>query len=99
MFDLVFFTKSALTDGAGWKSSSGVILGVRDERDDMVDTTFFFLCLGHGRDLFFLLPIFHISGRIMHRRHRMGKILLVGWCNVTAICWEILFLVHAIYSR
>lgn len=32
MFDLVFFTKSALTDGAGWKSSSGVILGVRNGR-------------------------------------------------------------------
>ena len=82
MFDLVFFTKSALTDGAGWKSSSGVILGVRDERDDMVDTTFFFLCLGHGRDLFYCYPFSHIWAE--HARETQDGENSVCWlvqCN------------------
>jgi hypothetical protein len=33
----------------------------------------------------------------MHGKHRMGKSCLLAWCNVTAICWNLLFLVHAIY--
>lgn len=91
MFYLVFFTKSALTDGAGWKSSSGVILGVRNGRMTWSIPLSSFSALVTG-ETSLLLPILHISGRIMHGKHRIGKVLLVGWCNVTAICWKIYFL-------
>ena len=59
--------------------------------DDRVDTTFFFLCLGHGRDLLFLSS--HISGEATGfcTETQDGKVLLVGWCNVAAICWAFCF--------
>lgn len=91
MFYLVFFTKSALTDGAGWKSSSGVILGVRNGRMTWSIPLSSFSALVTG-ETSLLLPILHISGRIMHGKYRIGKILLVGWCNVTAICWKLYFM-------
>jgi hypothetical protein len=53
--------------------------------DDMVDTNFFFLCLGHGRDLLFLPPFTYLGvvDRILARETQDGKILLVGLvqCN------------------
>lgn len=63
-----------------------------ERTDDRVDTTFFFLCLGHGqRPLTFILS--HIWGRRQdHARETQdGKVLLVGWCNVAAICWAFCF--------
>jgi hypothetical protein len=79
------FQKSALTDGEGWKSSSGVYSGSAEWADDMVDTNFFFLCLGHGRDLLFLPPFTYLGvvDRILARETQDGKILLVGLvqCN------------------
>lgn len=92
MFDLVFFYKICFDRRRRLEVKQWCYIGSAEWADDMVDTTFFFLCLGHGRDLFYCYPFFHISGRIMHGKHRMGKILLVGWCNVTAICWDICFL-------
>ena len=91
MFDLVFFTKSALTDGAGWKSSSGVILGVRNGRMTWSIPLSSFSALVTGETSFFVTYFSHIWAD--HARETQdGKVLFVGWCNVTAICWDICFL-------
>ena len=91
MFDLVFFTKSALTDGAGWKSSSGVILGVRNGRMTWSIPLSSFSALVTG-ETSLLLPIFIHIWADHARETQDGKILFVGWCNVTAICWDICFM-------
>jgi len=57
---LSFFTKSALTDGAGWKSSSGVILGVRDGRMTWSIPLSSFSALVTGETSFILLTHSHI---------------------------------------
>ena len=64
----------------------------------MVDTTFFFLCLGHGRDLFIVTHSSHIWAD--HARETQDRENLACWlvqCNCDML--EVLFHVHAIYSR
>jgi hypothetical protein len=72
--------------------------GSAEWADDMVDTTFFLsLPWSRARTSYFYLV--HISGAIMHGRHKMGNILFVGWCNVTAICWNLCFLFMSTLAR
>lgn len=78
MFDLVFF-KNLLDRRRRLEVKQWCYSRSAERTDDRVDTTFFFLCLGHGRDLLFLSS--HISGegdRIMHGKHRMGKSCLLA---------------------
>lgn len=59
--------------------------------DDMVDTTFFFLCLGHRRDLFISPPFIYLGfrrGNTFTGNIKM-RISCFFWCNVTAIWWDL----------
>jgi hypothetical protein len=93
------FEKSALTDGEGWKSSSGVYSGSAEWRMTWSIPISSFSALVTGETSYFY-PRSHIwewLTEFLHGKHRMGKSCLLAWCNVTAICWNLLFLVHAIY--
>lgn len=98
MFDLVFFTKSALTDGAGWKSSSGVILGVRNGRMTWSIPLSSFSALVTGETSFFVTHFSHIWAD--HAQETQDGDNLACWlvqCNCDMLGY--LFHVHAIYSR
>lgn len=98
MFDLVFFTKSALTDGAGWKSSSGVILGVRNGRMTWSIPLSSFSALVTGETSFYCYPFFtYLGGSCTGNTGWESSVCWLVQCNCDMLGY--LFLVHAIYSR
>ena len=77
MFDLVFFYKICFDRRRRLEVKQWCYIGSAEWADDMVDTTFFFLCLGHGRDLF-IVTHFHtyLGGSCTGN---------TGWENL--VCW------------
>lgn len=93
------FQKSALTDGEGWKSGSGVYSGSAEWADDNGRYQFLLsLPWSRARPLIFTpFTYLGVVDRILARETQDGKILLVGLVQCNCDMLELLFLVHAIY--
>ena len=91
MFYLVFFYKICFDRRRRLEVKQWCYSGVRNGRMTWSIPLSSFSALVTG-ETSLLLPIFIHIWADHARETQDGKILFVGWCNVTAICWKICFL-------